>query len=507
MNSNFSEEDIKKVAKGTGISLFSMMTGRGLWFLSQVIISRLFGAEVFGLYILGVTALKVTELFARFGLHTGAMRFVSLYRNGYPNQLKGVLITSISFSFLNGILMGTVLYLLSGSISESIFHKPELQDIIKTFALGVPFMASMMVVANSTQGFHTAKYAAYIRDFIQPFLNIIFIFIFHYFSSGLIGVVYAFILSHFIALIAGVFCIGKIFPAIKDKTLNPVYNPKELLLYSAPLVFIGFLHYLLSWTDTIMLGIMKTSKDVGIYNAATQVPLLLSMVLWASNAIYAPVIASLFHDAERKRIENMFKTTTKWVYLIVLPISLILIFSAKGVMSIFGAGFIEKGAPVLIILTVAQFVNCITGGAGSTLTMTGKQNLELINSVALVLMNIVLNYLLIPKYGVSGAAIATAISIISINLLRLAEVYKFYQIHPYSSSFIKIFIPAAVAVLLLVAIHTLKIQSIWNILLNTLIVFSTFSLYIGIVGFDEVERYILNLVKQKFTVKSGRLNG
>jgi O-antigen/teichoic acid export membrane protein len=83
MNSNFSEEDIKKLAKGTGISLFGMMTGRGLWFLCQIIIARLFGAEVFGLYILGITTFKITELFARFGLDKGAMRFVSIYRNDY----------------------------------------------------------------------------------------------------------------------------------------------------------------------------------------------------------------------------------------------------------------------------------------------------------------------------------------------------------------------------------------------------------------------------------------
>jgi O-antigen/teichoic acid export membrane protein len=206
-------------------------------------------------------------------------------------------------------------------------------------------------------------------------------------------------------------------------------------------------------------------------------------------------------------MESMFKTATRWVYLIVLPISLILIFSAKGAMSFFGADFIEKGAPVLIILTVAQFVNCITGGAGFTLTMTGKQNLELINSVTVVLINIVLNYLLIPKYGVSGAAIATTISIISINLLRLAEVYKIYQIHPYSRSYLKLLIPAVISVLLILPIQFFGFQLIWNSVLNILIVTIIFSIFIRITGFDNEERYILSLIKQKFSIKIGEMNG
>jgi O-antigen/teichoic acid export membrane protein len=501
MNSNFSEEDIKKVAKGTGISLFGMTMAGGLWLLCQIIIARLFGAEVFGLYILGITTLKITELFARFGLHTGAMRFVSIYREKNPEKVKGVLKTSVSASFLNGILLGAILYFLSGTLSELVFHKPELRDVIKTFAFAVPFMASMMVVATSTQGFHTAKYAVYTRDIIQPSTNILLIFLFNYLGSGLLGVVYSFILSYFIALIVGIFCIGKIFPVIKDKTLNPVYNPKELILYSAPLVFIGVLHFLISWTDTIMLGIMTTSQDVGIFRAATQIPVLLPMFLAASNSIYAPIIAELYHKGEMKRMESMLKTTTRWVYIIVLPVSLILIFSANEVMSIFGSGFVEKGVPIFIIITIAQLIDCITGGIGFVLVMTGRQNIELFNSSVLVLMIILLNLFLIPRYGALGAAITTALSIILINLLRLAEVYKLYKMHPYTKSYMKSFAPTAIALIFMFTIRLLGVQSIWNAVANVLAVGLTFTLFMKIIKLDEEEQYILSLVKQKVAAK------
>jgi O-antigen/teichoic acid export membrane protein len=154
--------------------------------------------------------------------------------------------------------------------------------------------------------------------------------------------------------------------------------------------------------DTIMLGIMKTSEDVGIFKAASEIPLILPVILGASNSIYAPVVASLHHKGEYDRLHNLFRITTRWVYSLALPLSLIIIFSTREIMSIFGKGFLEKGIPVLMIFTLAQFVNCVTGGVGFTLTMTGKQKLEFYNSLGLFLMNVMLNLILIPRFGSMG---------------------------------------------------------------------------------------------------------
>ena len=496
------DRDLAKVAKGACISFVGIISGRGLQLLSLITIARLFGSEITGLYVLGVTVSKITDLIARFGLHTGAMRFISINHKKDPQRVKGILISSISFSFFNGIFLGLLLYLFSGIISNSVFNKPELKEIIKLFAMGVPFMSSMMVLATASQGFHTTKHAVFARDIIQPFSNLLLIFVFTYMGLGTSSAVYAFVTSNILALAAGMSLLTKIFPPIKDRILKPVYELRNLISYSTPLLMAGFLHFLLSWTDAIMLGIMKTSQDVGIYNAATQVPLLLVIFLNASNSIYAPVIADLFHKGEKARIEKMFKTTTRWIYFIVLPASLIFVSSAREAMSIFGHDFVEKGTPVLIILTVAQFVNCITGGIGFTLSMTGRQKLELINSIVLVVLNVILNVLLIPRYNVVGAAIATATSIILINMLRLVEVYKLYQIHPYSRSYSKAFIPAVVSILLLLIVKLLELGFIWDIMFNIFIVGITFSIYIRITGFDETDKYIFKMVRAKLIAKT-----
>jgi hypothetical protein len=151
------QKDIKKVARGSALSFVGAASGRGLWFLYQAVLARFFGAETFGLYMLAITALKITELLSRFGLHTGAMRFVALYRKDDQSRLKGTLISSFCISFGTGLFLGMVLYFSAGLLAQFVFHKPEITDIIKKMSLAVPFMAGMMVVAMASQGFHTTK--------------------------------------------------------------------------------------------------------------------------------------------------------------------------------------------------------------------------------------------------------------------------------------------------------------------------------------------------------------
>ena len=498
-------QDLKKVAKGAGISFIGSILGRGFYFLSQVIIIRLYGVENFGLYILSLTVLKITELFARFGLHNGGMRFVSIYyEKDKLSKLKGTIIGAVGFSFLNGLIMSILVYTFSNFIAYSIFHKPQLEILIKLSAISIPFVATMIVISLVTRGFHTTKYVTYISHLIQPILNIMFIIIFFFLGISIKGAIYAFTISHLIGIICGVFFLIKLCPSLKSGIKDSVFELRKLLTYSAPLVGIGFLHFFLSWTDTFMLGIMRSSVDVGIYRAAAQIPIFLTIILSAFNSIYAPVAASLFYKKEKTRLENIFKTTTRWVYILVLPLSLFLIFSAKEIILIYGKEFNNTGALILIILTIAEFFNCITGGVGFTLTMTGRQNLEFINSFMLVLGNVFLNLFLIPRYGAVGAAIATGISVILINLLRLLEVYWLYKIQPYSKSFFKFIVPAIVSIIVLMLSSTfLNIEfAVLKVIINISILSLIFIVYMKIVELEQEDKYVLSLIMNKLHYKT-----
>ncbi|MBW2072030.1 MAG: flippase [Deltaproteobacteria bacterium] len=490
-----------KIAKGAGTSLLGSIIGRSLWFLCQVLIARFLGANVFGLYILGLGVLKITELFSRLGLHVGAMRFVAIYHKSAPERIKGILISVSTISFITGTLVGGLVYLAAGMISVSLFHKPELTAILKTFSICIPFMSTMMVVATTTRGFHTAKYYVYIADLAQPVVNTILVIISISLGLGVIGLIKAFIISYIISLLVAFYLLVKEFPAIITKSVRIEYDIRTLLLYSFPLMLSGLLMFLVRWTDTIMLGLMKQSADVGIYRAASQIPIFLGLILTAINSVYAPTIAQIHHQNEKERLEKILKTTTRWIFLFTFPLVIILAFSSREIISVFGNEFIAKGAPVLIIITLAQFINCITGGVGIILGMTGKQNMLVINSAVLVLVNILLNVIFIPIYGCLGAAIASGISIAGVNILRLIEVYFFYRIHPYNPSYFLGIMSGIISIIILefttTLIHT--DSNLITLLINTSIVLLCFILLYIHYADNEDDKFIITAI-------AGRLN-
>ena len=491
--------DIKKFAKGAGIGMVGSMTGRGLWFACQVIIARSLGPEVFGLYILGLVVAKISGELSRLGLQGGAMRFVSIFRQDEPGKIKGAIISATLVSFIVGTLMGGLVYILSGPISENIFHSPALTDVIRAFTICIPFLSTMMVVSGILLGFHTTKYSVTMVHIIQPSANILCVIIATLLNFGIIGVIISYFVSHTIATLIGLYFISIQFHGIKERTLKPVYEIKKLLRYSTPLLLSGFLVFLMSWVDSIMLGFMKSSTDVGIYRAAAQIPLLLLMILNASGSICAPSIAELHHNNQTKRLEQLLKTSTRWVFLLTLPATLILLFSARDIMAIFGSDYVDIGAQVLIVLAIAQFVNCVTGSVGQNLTMTGKQKIEMINNIATIVINIILNYFLISAYGVIGAAIATGISIAMVNLVRLFEVFIIYKIQPYNISYIPGVICGMVSA---IALYFLGMclpdySCVISFISNILVVGVIFIIPFFIMRLSEEDRCLFDSVKKK----------
>ncbi len=497
-------KDIKKVAKGAGTTFIGSVIGRCLWFACQVIIARYFGAEVFGLYVLGLIVLKITELLSRFGLHAGAMRFVSIYRIDYPGKVKGTIISATLISFIVGIFLGGIVYLSAGFISESLFHNQGLSDIVKTFALCVPFMATMTVVSSASRGFHTTKYFVFIKHIVQNLVNLVLIILFILLGFGIFWVINAYIISHAIALLVGIYFIAKQFPGIKDRALKPVYEIKRLLSYSIPLLLNGFLQFLLLWTATIMLGYMSSPADAGIFRAASQIPALLIIILTANQSIYAPAVAEMYHLEQMERLEKIFKTTTRWIFFIVLPLTIVIIFSASELMAIFGSEYIVAGPNILVVLAIAQFINCVTGGVIPTLNMTGKQHIEMSNSFFMIIINIVLNYFLIPRYGTLGAAIATAVSIGTINLIRLLEVYIIYKIHPYNKDYIP---GIACGVIIVVVLYFLGKHlpdhfCIVRLITSTFVVGVSFVLPLIVKGTCADDRILFDAVAKRFKLKT-----
>lgn len=271
--------------------------------------------------------------------------------------------------------------------------------------------------------------------------------------------------------------------------------------YSLTVLLVGFSHLLLRRTDRMMLGALGVAENVGIYNAAVVMSTQAALFLRSFNAIFSPMISNLHNKDSHRELSQLLKTTTKWIFALTLPIFLTFVLFSKDIMGIFGPEF-RTGWAVLITLGMGQLVNASAGAVGYMLTMTGRQKLELANSLTLGILNIGLNFLFIRNFGIVGAAIATGLSLALINTVKLAEVYVIFDVHPYKISYWKPVVAGASSFALTIFVKTWIGFSGWLWLTGVVLFFVLYLVIYLTLGLDREEEVILNAAKVRMGLNS-----
>jgi O-antigen/teichoic acid export membrane protein len=500
LNTNASAE---KVAKGASVAFIGKVVSTAIKYLTDLAFAWLLGAEVFGLYTLGIVVYRFGELFTRMGLESGAIRFISIYFAANEKQkLKGILIQILGLPLLSGLILGLILFTLSDSIAQHIFSKPELALVLRIFAFALPWGASITVGAFATTGTQTTIYRTYIWEILLPLANLLLALILCGLGFGLQGAVFAWLGASVISFGVMLWVLVKVFPELLDPKIQATFDGLELLKFSIPLAFGSFAWLVLLWTDILMLGYFRPAFEVGIYRAASQTSLVMNIVASSLIASFSPLIANFYSRGERQEVEKIFLLSSRWSIALTLPFLLIILVVGDDLLRIFGQEFSIGWIP-LLILCIAQLARAGAGGiAINMLSMTGHQYLKLYTDLGLSILNILLNLLLIPMWGMLGAAIATGISILVVNVLRVTIMRRILglNVKVYNSSYLKILIAGIIAVLVGSSIH-IFLDGIYFLvslmLVSSLILFS----YLGtlaLLGLDHEEKFMIKKLAKRF---------
>tara|TARA_B110000196_G_scaffold88325_1_gene76618 strand:- start:2191 stop:2820 length:630 start_codon:yes stop_codon:yes gene_type:complete len=188
--------------------------------------------------------------------------------------------------------------------------------------------------------------------------------------------------------------------------------------------------FIMAWADKLMLGGMTydtlgmtSSHDVGIYDVAFKLSMFVNIALTAVSSINAPKFAELYAMKDFERLEKIVHQSTKLIFWTSIPLLVVFFFSSSYLLGIFGVDF-KEGLFVFLLLCSARLVSAFTGPAANLLQMTGRQVIFMQVLFAGAVINIVMNYFLIPIYGIEGAAIATMSSIVFWNVTMVYFVKK-----------------------------------------------------------------------------------
>lgn len=500
-----SDEFLNTVIQETGVSFFGRVIGTGFKYITQLILANILGAGLFGIYGLGIVIYQLGELLSMMGLQNASVRYVSIHhgKKDIP-RIKGVLWEATSFSFFSGLFFCLVLLLLSRFIAYNLFVKPDLLPIIRIFAFALPFGASMNVLALATTGFKKTKFMVYVIEILQPLINLLLIIVLFLFGFRLSGAAGAWFLSLVLGLAIIILLTVKYFPQIIDLKIKSIFIGSELYKFSIPLAFGSLLIYILLWTDSLLLGYFRSSFEVGIYRAASQTVLVLTLILVSFNTIFGPIIADFFDKKDKKPLAEIFKTVTRWTFMLTLPIFLVMAICSREILSLFGADF-AIGWVCLAILSISQLVNVGTGAVGLILIMSGHQYQKLAGDFLMAMINVLLNLILIPRWGIVGAAIATSFSIVVINLMRVIQVFFALKVHPYNRSYWKTITAGTLAGLSGFALKSLffyRLPFFISLAITSLIIFLIYIVILWCLKLEESDRIILGVIQNKLAQKN-----
>ncbi len=410
---------IKKVAKGGFIIFIGIILSSLAFLFYKILAARYLGPSDYGLLVLGITILNIASVFALAGIHQGIGKFINHYlAKKQHDKVKGLLISSFIITISLSIVILFLLYYFSDVIAERIFNMEGLNTIIAIFSVGVPFSVLTQLLKYYFFAFKKPEYVIISESIFEKMLNLAFLIVVISISASLYAVGWAYVLSLIISSVVAALLLKSKIKNILKKSLKPAFDFKQLIPFSFPLMVTGILGMALAWTDTIFIGIFKSNADVGIYNVAYIIASAL-MIIWLSfGNIFYPIISELYAKKAKDAIRKTFETVSRWIFILVLPIFIfVLAFPARTLSITFGQNYLGAALP-LVILIIGYFFTTLFGLSEHGLRTFNKTKFLGLTTLIGLIANIFLNIILIPLYGIVGAAIATTLSLLSINATK-----------------------------------------------------------------------------------------
>ena len=410
--------NFKKMISTSGIGFIFRLFGLGTSFLVTMLISRLFSVGIFGNYSLAFTIAQATALVFALGIPSALVKIVG--NNSYTYlQAKKLLIKGLKITLVFSIVPVMFFFFGAGFLSETIFKSDVLSNYFVVICLVLPlfiFHELFLFFFISVKKFKLYN----IFMFGLPNLLLLgFLYLFYTLKMPEYYTFIAFAISMLIVVITEAFMVFEIKPKIVDTPLSSA----ALVKTAWPLLFSGLMLYLLNWTDLIMLGMMVDEDEVGIYNIAYKIGTLGFLVIVTVNIIMMPKMAELYGKGDLSGLKKFIHKSTRLIIFTTLPIVACIVGLSGYILSFFGEEAIA-GQSTLIIISAGILFSAMCGNTDQILNMTGNEKVFRNITVVCFLANISLNYLLIPVYGINGAAIASVITNALLNVISLFYMKK-----------------------------------------------------------------------------------
>jgi len=424
-------EDETFLLSGSVQAFIIKVFGLIIAFLLQIVLARILGVEQFGDYIYVLTCINVMALFTKLGYDRASKKFLPIF---YSQKKYTQFYSYVRKSSKSTFLLSLIILLITVGLY---FLMPDWQNnLFRTFIIG-----SLVLLINNQLGLFASFleavkeiYKSLIPSYLVRSLTIIGILIILESMSLELNSVVAMAINLFGTFIASILVykwFSSYYSPIKGKEKNKINNENkdEWRKVAFSLMFIAGAHLLLVEVDTILIGVFSGTESAGIYQVAMKLGHLAMFGFSSVEIIIAPNISRLYAENKLKDLQTLLSKGAVIMLIMTLPALLFLYFFGQYILELYGIEFIE-GLTSLKILLGCQLVNAVTGAGLNLMAMTKYEQETLRIIFISLVLNIVLNLILIPKFGMEGAAIATGFTTVFWNTWVYLFVRRKLRIDP-----------------------------------------------------------------------------
>lgn len=415
----------RELFSGSSTVLLTKLLGVALSYAFILIISRNYGAASTGAFTLATTIAILFSLVGRLGLDMALLRFVAEYlsrnREDLAQQIfKKALRLIIPCTFILSI----ILFFSSETIAGHLFKKPRLATAFQVISIAVLPMALLLTQSEVLRARKRNFSFSFYQTIAIPLFSILIIAVLRRFTRDAVVPTVSYALAAVVGAALALFLGNNGFSRSAPSPPEQMRSA-DLLHVSLPMMVSNTLIFIMFWIDTIVIGVFRPEAEVGVYSVALRVVTLSNIILFSIAGVAAPKLVEYHAKNDKRSFERIVGMSARINFWASLPIFGVFAIAPMFLMRLFGGDF-EHGALVLLILAAGQFINTVSGPAGLILQMTGNERVFQKIVIGTIALNAALDIILIPSYGISGAALASTVGMFFWNA---AAVFSVKSIH------------------------------------------------------------------------------
>ncbi|WBW99092.1 flippase [Oceanirhabdus sp. W0125-5] len=385
-------------------SFFGNIATFALNLLFPFVATRLYGSDILGKYTYGYSIVMMTIFLATLGLGTGLLYFI-------PREGNKYITSSFVLNFFASIVISSVLF---------VFIK---DSTVRAMLPLIWLLSAEQLFFTIYRAKHSIKEYFLINILCGLCLKIILtVVLFKIFGVNSVNIIIATYISVILSLT---------FYSFKQrKMFGKFVISKSVIKYSLPLIIGTMMSVLISQIDVIMIGNMISKQEVAVYNVAAKIATFPSILLVVLNTVFPPIVAKLYHDGELDKLRKMYKLSARTLAALSSIIIILMVIFRENLLGYYGPEFL-RGQYVIVFRGIGQLINASVGSVWYIVCMTGRPKVNMAGKVSAGVINTVLNILLIPVWGITGAAIASMISVGFVNILGYSIVSRILKVKVY----------------------------------------------------------------------------